>query len=233
MKKKIVVLTGAGVSAESGVSTFRDSDGLWENHKVDDVASIEGWYRNPSLVLDFYNARRAQLPQVRPNSAHIAIAELENDYDVTVVTQNVDNLHERAGSSQVIHLHGELTKVTSSWQPNNPNYIKELKPEEYEVKIGDVAADGSQLRPFIVWFGEAVPMIETAIDYCEQADVFLIIGTSLNVYPAAGLLNYVPAHVPVYLIDPKHVPIASGREVHVIQKGASEGMEELKRLLVG
>ena len=143
----------------------------------------------------------------------------------------MDNLHERAGSTEVIHLHGELTKVTSSWQPNNPKYIRELKPEEFEVKIGDKAADGSQLRPFIVWFGEAVPMIETAIDYCEKADIFLIIGTSLNVYPAAGLLNYVPAHVPVYLIDPKHVPIASGRKVHVIQKGASEGMEELMQLL--
>ena len=137
-----------------------------------------------------------------------------------------------AGSTEVIHLHGELTKVTASWQPNNPKYIKELKPEEYEVKIGDTAADGSQLRPFIVWFGEAVPMIETAIDYCEKADIFLIIGTSLNVYPAAGLLNYVPAHIPVYLIDPNQVPIASGRKVHVIQKGASEGMEELMRLLV-
>ena len=144
----------------------------------------------------------------------------------------MDNLHERAGSTNVIHLHGELTKVTSSWQPNNPKYIKELKPEEFEVKMGDTAADGSQLRPFIVWFCEAVPMIETAIDYCMKADIFLIIGTSLNVYPAAGLLNYVPANVPVYLIDPKQVPIASGRQVHVIQKGASAGMEELTKLLV-
>jgi NAD-dependent deacetylase len=231
MKKKIVVLTGAGVSAESGITTFRDSDGLWENYKVEDVASIEGWYRDPQTVLDFYNARRAQLQTVRPNDAHRAIADLESGYDVVVVTQNVDNLHERAGSTEVIHLHGELTKVTSSFQPNNPKYIKELKPEEFEVKIGDQAGDGSQLRPFIVWFGEAVPMIETAIDYCEKADIFLIIGTSLNVYPAAGLLNYVPAHVPVYLIDPKQVPIASGRKVHAIQKGASEGMEELIRLL--
>ena len=157
---------------------------------------------------------------------------MEKYFHVTVITQNVDNLHERAGSTEVVHLHGELTKVTSSFQPNHPNYIKELKPEEYEVKIGDKAGDGSQLRPFIVWFGEAVPMIETAIDYCEKADIFLIIGTSLNVYPAAGLLNYVPADVPVYLIDPKHVPIAFGRRVNVIQKGASEGMEELMRLLV-
>lgn len=151
---------------------------------------------------------------------------------MTVITQNVDNLHERAGSHHVIHLHGELTKVTSSWQPNNPKFIKELKPEEYEVKMGDTAADGSQLRPFIVWFGESVPMIETAIDYAEQADIFVIIGTSLNVYPAAGLLNYVPSRVPVYLIDPKEVAIASGRKVHVIRKGASEGMEELKNMLL-
>ena len=158
--------------------------------------------------------------------------ELEQEFQVTVITQNVDNLHERAGSSHVIHLHGELTKVTSSWQPNNPEYIRELKPEEYEVHIGDLAPDGSQLRPFIVWFGEAVPMIETAVEYAEKADIFVIIGTSLNVYPAAGLLNYVPAGVPVYLIDPKQVAIASGRKVHVIQKGASEGMAELKKMLL-
>ncbi len=230
--KKLVVLTGAGMSAESGISTFRDAGGLWDKYPVKQVATPEGYAANPQLVTDFYNERRKQLVTVKPNRGHELVAEMEQFFDVTVITQNVDNLHERAGSSRVIHLHGELTKVTSSWQPNNPNYIRELKPEEYEVKIGDVATDGSQLRPFIVWFGEAVPMIETAIDYCEQADVFLIIGTSLNVYPAAGLLNYVPAHVPVYLIDPKQVPIASGRPVHVIQKGASEGMEELKRLLV-
>ena len=156
----------------------------------------------------------------------------EKDFDVTVITQNVDNLHERAGSHHVIHLHGELTKVTSSREPNNPKYIKTLKPEEWEVKMGDLAGDGSQLRPFIVWFGEAVPMIETAIGYAEQADIFVIIGTSLNVYPAAGLLYYVPADVPVYLIDPKEVAIASGRKVHVIRKGASEGMKELKNMLL-
>ena len=230
--KKLVVLTGAGMSAESGISTFRDAGGLWDKYPVEQVATPEGYAANPQLVTDFYNERRKQLLTVKPNRGHELVAEMEKYFDVTVITQNVDNLHERAGSSQVIHLHGELTKVTSSWQPNNPKYIKELKPEEYEVKIGDVAADGSQLRPFIVWFGEAVPMIETAIDYCEQADVFLIIGTSLNVYPAAGLLNYVPAGVPVYLIDPKQVPIASGRSVHFIQKGASEGMDELKRLLL-
>ncbi len=231
--KNLVVLTGAGMSAESGISTFRDAGGLWDKYPVEQVATPEGYAANPKLVIDFYNERRKQLLSVQPNRGHELVAEMEKQYKVTVITQNVDNLHERAGSTNVIHLHGELTKVTSSWQPNNPKCIKELKPEEYEVQMGDLAADGSQLRPFIVWFGESVPMIETAIDYAEKADIFLIIGTSLNVYPAAGLLNYVPSHVPVYLIDPKEVPITSGRKVHVIQKGASEGMEELKKILVG
>lgn len=230
--KKLVVLTGAGMSAESGISIFRGGGGLWDKYPVEQVATPEGYAANPTLVTEFYNERRKQLLTVEPNRGHELLAEMEKFYQVTVITQNVDNLHERAGSSDVIHLHGELTKVTSSWQPNNPKYIKELSPEEYEVKIGDKAEDGSQLRPFIVWFGESVPMIETAIGYCENADIFLIIGTSLNVYPAAGLLNYVPKHVPVYLIDPNDVPIASGRQVHVIQKGASAGMEELMRLLI-
>ena len=230
--KKLVVLTGAGMSAESGISVFRGGGGLWDKYPVEQVATPEGYVANPALVTEFYNERRKQLLAVEPNRGHELLAEMEKFYQVTVITQNVDNLHERAGSSDVIHLHGELTKVTSSWQPNNPKYIKELSPEEYEVKIGDKAEDGSQLRPFIVWFGESVPMIETAIGYCENADIFLIIGTSLNVYPAAGLLNYVPKHVPVYLIDPNDVPIASGRQVHVIQKGASAGMEELMRLLI-
>ena len=230
--KKLVVLTGAGMSAESGISIFRGGGGLWDKYPVEQVATPEGYVANPALVTEFYNERRKQLLTVEPNRGHELLAEMEKFFQVTVITQNVDNLHERAGSSDVIHLHGELTKVTSSWQPNNPKYIKELSPEEYEVKIGDKAGDGSQLRPFIVWFGESVPMIETAIGYCENADIFLIIGTSLNVYPAAGLLNYVPKHVPVYLIDPNDVPIASGRQVHVIQKGASAGMEELMRLLL-
>ena len=230
--KKLVILTGAGMSAESGISTFRDSGGLWEQYPVEQVATPEGYRANPKLVIDFYNARRKELQRVKPNRGHELIAELEKDFDVTVITQNVDNLHERAGSHHVIHLHGELTKVTSSRDPNNPAYIKELKPEEWEVKMGELAPDGSQFRPFIVWFGEAVPMIETAIDYAEQADIFVIIGTSLNVYPAAGLLNYVPSRVPVYLIDPKEVTIVSGRKVHVIRKGASEGMEELKNMLL-
>lgn len=230
--KNLVVLTGAGMSAESGISTFRDSGGLWDRYPVEQVVTPEGYAANPRLVIDFYNERRKQLLEVKPNRGHELLAELEQEFQVTVITQNVDNLHERAGSSHVIHLHGELTKVTSSWQPNNPEYIRELKPEEYEVHIGDLAPDGSQLRPFIVWFGEAVPMIETAVEYAEKADIFVIIGTSLNVYPAAGLLNYVPAGVPVYLIDPKQVAIASGRKVHVIQKGASEGMAELKKMLL-
>lgn len=230
--KKLVILTGAGMSAESGISTFRDSGGLWDQYPVEQVATPEGYAANPKLVIDFYNTRRKELQNVKPNRGHKLIAELEKDFDVTVITQNVDNLHERAGSHHVIHLHGELTKVTSSREPNNPKYIKTLKPEEWEVKMGDLAGDGSQLRPFIVWFGEAVPMIETAIGYAEQADIFVIIGTSLNVYPAAGLLYYVPANVPVYLIDPKDVAIASGRKVHVIKKGASEGMKELKNMLL-
>ncbi len=230
--KKIVVLTGAGMSAESGISTFRDSGGLWEKYPVEQVATPEGYAANPKLVIDFYNDRRKQLLEVEPNLGHKILAELEKDFDITVVTQNVDNLHERAGSTNVIHLHGELTKVTSSREPNNPKYIKKLAPENFEVKIGDLADDGSQLRPFIVWFGESVPMIETAIDYVEKADIFVIIGTSMNVYPAAGLLNYVNPSVPVYLIDPNPVNITSGRKIHVISKGASAGMEELRKILL-
>ena len=230
--KNLVILTGAGMSAESGISVFRGGGGLWDNYPVEKVATPEGYAEDPELVTRFYNERRKQLLTVKPNRGHELVAELERYYHVNVITQNVDNLHERAGSKNVLHLHGELTKVTSSRQPNNPAYIKELAPEDYEVKIGDLAEDGSQLRPFIVWFGEAVPMIEPAIELCEKADVFVIIGTSLNVYPAAGLLNYVPAGVPVYLIDPNEVAIATGRKVQVIQEGASKGMEKLKSLLI-
>ena len=229
--KKLVVLSGAGMSAESGISTFRDAGGLWDQYPVEQVATPEGYTANPELVIRFYNERRRQLLDVVPNAGHLGLAELEKRYEVTVVTQNVDNLHERAGSSRVIHLHGELTKVCSSKDPQNLRYVKELKPEEYEVHIGDKAGDGSQLRPFIVWFGEAVPAIETAIDYVQQADVFVIIGTSLNVYPAAGLLHYVPDAAEVYLIDPKPVDTHSSRPVHVIQKGASEGVRQLAELL--
>ncbi len=229
--KNLVVLSGAGMSAESGISTFRDAGGLWDKYPVEQVATPEGYARNPELVINFYNERRKQLLDVQPNAGHIGVARLEKDFHVTVVTQNVDNLHERAGSTHVIHLHGELTKVCSSRDPYDPRYIKELKPGEYEVHIGDKAGDGSQLRPFIVWFGEAVPQIETAIRYVEKADIFVIIGTSMNVYPAAGLLHYVPRTAEVYLIDPKPVDTHSARFIHVIQKGASEGVEELRRLL--
>lgn len=225
--KKIVVLTGAGMSAESGISTFRDSGGLWDKYPVEDVATPEGYRRNPQLVTDFYNARRAQLLTVEPNEGHRLVAALEKKYEVTVVTQNVDNLHERAGSTRVIHLHGELTKVTSSRHPNNPTQIRELCPEEYEVRIGDCAADGSQLRPYIVWFGEEVPNIEVAAQQVMQADILVIIGTSLNVYPAAGLVNYAKKETEIYLIDPAEVNVPYGLTVHIIRKGASEGMREL------
>ena len=229
--KKIVVLTGAGMSAESGISTFRNAGGLWDQYPVEQVATPEGYAANPQLVTDFYNTRRRQLLTVEPNEGHRLVAQLEKAYEVVVVTQNVDNLHERAGSSLVIHLHGELTKVTSSFQPNNPRYIRELTPEEYEVKMGDTAEDGSQLRPFIVWFGEAVPNIEVAADYVQQADIVIIIGTSLNVYPAAGLLYYAKSDAELYLIDPADVNVPYGRQVQVIQKGASEGMRELCGIL--
>ena len=231
--KNIVVLTGAGVSAESGVSTFRDSDGLWENHKVEDVASIEGWYRNPQLVLDFYNARRAQLTEVRPNAAHRAIAELENEYKLTVITQNVDNLHERAGSTRIIHLHGELSKV----RPENCCNERDGFSEETvfdigadAINVGDLAPNGAQLRPHIVWFGEAVPKIAKAVDAVEQADILLIVGTSLQVYPAAGLYRYAKADTPIYIIDPKDVPARDGRITH-IKEVATKGMEVFKNIL--
>lgn len=224
--KKIVVLTGAGMSAESGISTFRGGNGLWDEYPVEQVATPEGYRADPALVLEFYNTRRRQLLEVEPNAGHKLLAGLESEFDVTVVTQNVDNLHERAGSTNVIHLHGELMKVCSSSEPYNEKYIKTLTPDEIEVKVGDLAADGSQLRPFIVWFGEAVPKIEDAIAALAGVDIFIIIGTSLNVYPAAGLLNYVPASVPVYLIDPNEVNVTR-RGVTVIRKGASEGMRTL------
>lgn len=230
--KKLVILSGAGISAESGISTFRDAGGLWDKYPVMQVASIEGYEANPELVINFYNERRKQLLEVQPNQGHILCAELEKYFDVTVVTQNVDNLHERAGSHHIIHLHGELTKVCSSYNPNDPRYIRELKPEEFEVKMGDKAGDGSQLRPFIVWFGEAVPEIETAVNYVEKADIFVIIGTSMNVYPAASLLYYVPSKADVYLIDPKDVNINTRRPITHIKKGAGEGMKELIERLV-
>ena len=231
--KKITVLTGAGVSAESGVSTFRDSDGLWENHKVEDVASIEGWYRNPSVVLDFYNARRAQLADVKPNAAHRAIAELEKEYKVTVVTQNVDNLHERAGSTRIIHLHGELTKVRPENCCNDSDGFSEETVFDIgtdSIAIGDLAPNGAQLRPHIVWFGESVPKIEHAIDAVEAADILLIVGTSLQVYPAAGLYRFAKAGTPIYIIDPKDVAVRDGRLTH-INEVATKGMEVFKNIL--
>ncbi|KAA6336976.1 NAD-dependent protein deacylase [termite gut metagenome] len=225
--KNLVVLSGAGMSAESGISTFRDAGGLWDKYPVEQVATPEGYQRNPALVIRFYNERRKQLLEVKPNRGHELLAGMEKDFNVTVITQNVDNLHERAGSTHVIHLHGELTKVCSSKDPYNPQYIRELKPEAYEVKIGDCAGDGSQLRPFIVWFGEAVPEIETALPFVKEADIFVIIGTSMNVYPAAGLLSYVSRETDVWLIDPKEVRVDSSQKINVIQKGASEGVAEL------
>jgi len=224
--KKLVVLTGAGMSAESGISTFRDAGGLWENHNVKDVATPQGWRANPTLVLDFYNERRKQLLTAKPNAGHITLAEMEKDFDVQIITQNIDNLHEQAGSNKVLHLHGELMKVRSTGPGKE---VFELSPEKIEVNLGDTCPNGFQLRPHIVWFGEAVPEIENAIQFTEQADIFLIIGTSLNVYPAAGLLNYVPSGVPVYLIDPNEVTVYSSN-VTVIKKGASEGMKEFKKM---
>ena len=229
---RIVVLTGAGMSAESGISTFRDNGGLWEQYNVEDVATPEGWARNPKLVTEFYNVRRRELLNVKPCRGHELVAKLEEKHRVTVVTQNVDDLHERAGSTHVIHLHGELMKVTSSLKPNDPRYIKKLAPGHLEVKMGDTAADGSQLRPFIVWFGEAVPEIDKAVEECAKADMLIVIGTSLNVYPAAGLTRCVPPGTPIYLIDPKPVTWNSDEAFRHIMKGASEGMEELAPLLL-
>ena len=229
MKKKIVVLTGAGMSVESGLKTFRDADGLWEEYPVQQVATHEGWEADPTLVTNFYNMLRRKCWGVKPNEGHKLLAELEKQYDVTVVTQNVDNLHEQAGSSKVIHLHGELMKVCSSRDVDDPRYQIELTPDNCEVEPGTKAGDGSLLRPFIVFFGEAVPNIGIAAEEAQTADIFIVIGTSLNVYPAAGLIHYVRPSVPIYLIDPN--PISAGERVVQIQKGASEGMHELMKLL--
>ena len=229
MKKKLVVLTGAGMSVESGLRTFRDSDGLWEEYPVAQVATHEGWVSNPTLVTNFYNMLRKKCWGVQPNEGHRLVAELEKYYDVIVVTQNVDNLHEQAGSKNVIHLHGELMKVCSSRDVDDPRYQKTLTPENCEVEPGTLAGDGSLLRPFIVVFGEGVPMIGPAAEAAGDADIFVIIGTSLNVYPAAGLVQYVRPSAPVYLIDP--APVNAASRVHQIQKGASEGMKELFKIL--
>ncbi|MCR4680181.1 MAG: NAD-dependent deacylase [Bacteroidales bacterium] len=227
MKKKLVVLSGAGISAESGIKTFRDSDGLWENYNVEEVATLDGWYRNPDLVTDFYNARRAELAKTGPNDAHKLVAALEAFYDVTVVTQNIDDLHERGGSTHIIHLHGEATKACSE---NNKKYVQDIgyRPIGHNEKT----PDGYRMRPFIVWFGEAVPLLEDAAREVEMADILIIIGTSLNVYPAAGLLYYAPANAKIYVIDPKDVQPIS-RKVTFIKEKATVGMkslfEELKK----
>ena len=230
--KKIVLLTGAGMSAESGLQTFRDAGGLWENYPVQQVASHEGWLADPTLVTNFYNRLRRNLLGAQPNEGHRLVAKLEEKYKVTVVTQNVDNLHERAGSSRVIHLHGELMKVCSSDDPDDPRWQQTLTADNCEVAPGTKAGDGSLLRPFIVFFGEAVPMMELAADEAMEADVFIIIGTSLNVYPAAGLVRYVRPGVPVYLIDPNPNVTAGRQGIRHIQKGASEGMRELAQELL-
>jgi len=225
-RKKLVALTGAGISAESGITTFRDSGGLWEQYDVMEVASIEGWLNNPHLVQRFYNDRRKQLGEVEPNAAHRILAELEKDFEVTVVTQNVDNLHERAGSKNIIHLHGELTKARSSI---NPNLIVEVGYRTIE--WGEKAPDGSQLRPHIVWFGEAVPMIETAAEKVSIADILLIIGTSLNVYPAAGLVGYANRKASIYLIDPNEVSY-QGRNITVIREKATTGIQKFRDSII-
>ena len=225
--KKLFVLTGAGMSVESGLSTFRDADGLWENYPVARVAPHEAWLQDPVYVNNFYNMLRKKLLEAKPNEGHRLVAALEQKYDVTVVTQNVDNLHEAAGSSRVIHLHGELMKTCSSRDVDNPRYWRTMTADDIDVEPGEKAGDGSLLRPFIVFFGEAVPMIEPAAEAVSQADMLIIIGTSLNVYPAAGLVHYAKPGAPIYLIDPKPVMAASGRRFRHIMKGASEGMREL------
>ncbi|MFD2824074.1 NAD-dependent deacetylase [Lacinutrix iliipiscaria] len=224
MRKHIVVLTGAGMSAESGIKTFRDADGLWEGHDVMEVASPQGFAKNPELVLDFYNQRRRQLFEVQPNKAHFDLAALEQDFEVTVVTQNVDDLHERSGSTNVVHLHGELLKARSSYNE------KDIQKWTTDLVLGDLCKKGYQMRPHIVWFGEAVPMIEKAVTICETADILLIIGTSMQVYPAASLMHYVPENTSTYFIDPKP-SIGGHKNLTVIEKTATEGMKDFISLI--
>ena len=227
MAKKIVFLTGAGMSVESGFKTFRGAGGLWEDFPVEQVATHDGWLTDPVLVNNFYNRLRRKLYEAQPNEGHRLIAQLQDEYDVTVITQNVDNLHEKAGSRHVIHLHGELTKVCSSRDQFDERYVKELTEDDCDVAEGEKAGDGSLLRPFIVFFGESVPMIGPAAEAVGDADVFVIIGTSLNVYPAAGLAHYVRSGTPIYLIDPDDVPAGGIPNLTHIRKGASAGMKEL------
>jgi NAD-dependent deacetylase len=228
MKKKLVVLTGAGISAESGIRTFRDADGLWEGHDVMEVASYDGWIRNKELVLDFYNQRRRQLHEVKPNLGHLVLAELENDFDVHIITQNVDNLHEKAGSTKVLHLHGELLKVRSDCNP-----AKYIMDWETDLKIGDVDSEGIQLRPHIVWFGEMVPALEEAVNITGQADYVAVVGTSLQVYPAAGLMHYANPRAAVYYIDPRPASISNLQNpLEIIPMNATEGVPFLKQKLL-
>ncbi len=222
MKQKIVILSGAGMSAESGIKTFRDSDGLWENHRIEEVASPIAWANNPEMVMRFYNIRRKQLFEVNPNEAHKALVRLEKKYDVAIVTQNVDDLHERAGSKNVLHLHGELKKARST---EDPSLIYEM--DQWELKIGDKCEKGSQLRPHIVWFGESVPEFENAVRIAASADIFIIIGTSLFVYPAAGLINFVQQDCKKYLVDPKATPASSYSNLEILRGTACENVPGL------
>ncbi|HOK98350.1 MAG TPA: NAD-dependent deacylase [Bacteroidales bacterium] len=225
--KHLVALTGAGISAESGLKTFRDNDGMWENYNVMEVASYEGWLRNKQLVLDFYNQRRRQLKDAQPNAAHLGLAELEKYFKVSIITQNVDDLHERAGSTHILHLHGELTKARST---KDPSYVIDIGYRD--IKVGDLCPKGGQLRPNIVWFGESVPAFEQAVQIASTADIFVVIGTSMVVYPAAGLIDYVPAAADIYVIDPKPLPIRNYKHLVFIQEVASKGMEILKAKLM-
>jgi NAD-dependent deacetylase len=226
--KKLVILTGAGMSSESGIKTFRDSGGLWEEYDVMEVASIMAWWKNRELVLRFYNERRRQLADCKPNAGHTGLADLEKHFDVQIITQNVDNLHERGGSTKILHLHGELTKARST---DDPKLVYDIGYKD--VNQGDKCEKGSQLRPHIVWFGEPVPMMDEAVRLTAEADIFVVIGSSLNVYPAAGLIGYAPANVPLYLIDPMDVDIPGSRKVEVIKKKASEGVAILTKKITG
>ena len=224
-KKRLVVLTGAGISAESGLKSFRDSDGLWEGYDINEVATATAWRRNPALVLEFYNMRRQNVREAQPNAAHMVLAELENDFDVRIITQNIDDLHERGGSSHVLHLHGEIFKMRSEANEDLVYPIYET------ISMGEKAEDGAQLRPHIVWFEEAVPMMEEAVRLTRQADIFLIVGTSLVVYPAAGLVNYAPWEIPKFIVDKKIPYTTNLYNSTAIEKPAGEGMAEVKKLL--
>ncbi|MBL0232845.1 MAG: NAD-dependent deacylase [Chitinophagaceae bacterium] len=226
MRKKLVVLTGAGISAESGLKTFRDSDGLWEGYDVMQVASPGGWKRDPAQVLEFYNLRRKQVAEAKPNAAHRALAELEKEMDIVIITQNIDDLHERAGSTKVLHLHGEIFKMRSE---SDERLVKEIRRD---IRIGDLAEDGGQYRPDIVWFEEPVPLIEFAADLAGMADIFAVVGTSLAVYPAAGLVNHISAGVPVYVVDKKIPPFRTAGKLILIEKPASEGVKEMAEMLL-